>query len=89
MMWLFDAVQRAEARVQFTKVYQWKLWHTLAHTAVMLGTAYYINHQSKGPCPWLGVAVLGGLYWEYLELEVFPHIPALRRGHGEDESVNA
>lgn len=83
MMWLFDAVQRAEARVQFVKVDGWRLWHTFVHTVLTWVAIWYTSHCLSRTWTALDVVVLLGIVWEDWALELFPHIRT-RRGRGED-----
>jgi hypothetical protein len=88
MLWLFDLAQRADARVQFAKGYQWGLWHTIAHTVLVWAAILWLNFTVDRVRPTLDIAAAVLIGAEYLEMEIFGKLRAAREGPGEGTAVN-
>lgn len=88
MLWLFDLALRADARVQFTKDYQWGLWHTFVHTMLVWAAILWVSRTVGHVWPMLDIAALVLIGGEHLEMEILGKLRVVREGPG-GETVSA
>lgn len=88
VMWLLRVVERADARAQFICEYQWRQLHTLVHSMLVLAAILYIKRCVGHTWFTLHVVSTLAVTWEHFYLEWLPGLRGLRKGRGEDRSIN-